>query len=377
MTDRYRVAIVDDTAPQRMILSKLLESEYDYEAFADGVEFLASPTRFDVVLLDIEMPELDGYETCRRFRAQARGSETPVIFVSAHDRVPERVAAYEAGGDDFVTKPIAAHELRHKLRTSLEHRQTVRTLTDQSTDAQRIAFSAMSSMGDLGVVIEFLRKSALATSYAALAARLVTAMKAWGLHGAVQVRGRHELVELTAEGPISAMQKAVLEKLRDIGRIFEMGSRAVINFDHVSLLVENLPVDDPEKQGRLRDHLAVLAESAEMRLAALDAAVERDLQKLGIEAALAELKRAIDHVSERARHSTSGNQATLLASIEQLGRTIHTLGLTESQATYIDDLIQHAADETRNYFDEVAESESEFAEVLSRLQRLAKADYRL
>ncbi len=60
-----------------------------------------------------------------------------------------------AGGDDFLTKPIAAHELRHKLGNAIELREKMRTLTSQSTDAQRLAFTAMSSMGDLGVVIEF------------------------------------------------------------------------------------------------------------------------------------------------------------------------------------------------------------------------------
>lgn len=377
MSQLFRVAIVEDNPPQRMILTRLLEKDYQVESFDSGTAFLACEASFDAVLLDIEMPGLSGYDTCRRFREQARGAEIPVIFVSAHDTTPERVAAYDAGGDDFLTKPIAAHELRHKLGNAIELREKVRTLASQSTDAQRVAFAALTSMGDLGVVIEFLRKSAQATSYSAIAARLVAAMKAWGLQGAVQVRGRHEQVALNAEGPMTAMQAAVLEKLRDIGRIFEMGSRAVINFDHVSLLVENLPVDDPDKVGRLRDHLAVLTESADMRMAALDAAIERDLQKQGIEAALDELKAAMQQATRHSGTSHRKGQAALLESIEQLGRTILTLGLTEVQVGYMDDLIRHAVDDTQRYFDEVAESENDFADVITRLQRLAQADYRL
>ena len=69
---------------------------------------------------------------------------------------------------------------------------------------------------------------------------------------------------------MSPLQASVLQSMRDIGRIFEMGSRAIINYSHVSLLVENLPTQDPDKVGRLRDHLAVLAESADIRIAALD-----------------------------------------------------------------------------------------------------------
>lgn len=377
MSHPFRVAVVDDNPTQRTILSRLLDKGYAVQAFADGAAFLASPDSFEAVLLDIEMPELSGYDTCRRFRQQSRGAGVPIIFVSAHDTTPERVAAYEAGGDDFLTKPIAAHELRHKLGNAIELRERMRSLASQSSDAQRVAFTAMSSMGDLGVVIEFLRKSALATNYSVIAARLLAAMKAWGLHGAVEVRGRHEQVRLNAEGPITAMQAAVLEKLRDIGRIFEMGSRAVVNFDHVSLLVENLPVDDPDKVGRLRDHLAVLAESADMRLAALDAASERDLQKQGIEAALDELRAAMQQAARNADASHRRGRTSLLEHIEQLARVTPTLGLTEVQASYLDDLIRQASDETQRYFDEVAESDSVFAEVVARLQRLARSDYRL
>lgn len=379
MEPTFRVAVVEDNPPQRMIMTRLLEKDYVIDAFDSGAAFLASASdaKFDAVLLDIEMPEMNGYDTCRRFREQPHGAETPVIFVSAHDTPPERVAAYEAGGDDFVTKPIAAHELNHKLRSAIEHREKVRTLTSQSSNAQQVAFTAMLSMGDLGVVIEFLRKSAQATTYSAIAARLIAAMKAWGLHGAVQVRGRHEQVNLNAEGPMSAMQASVLEKLSDIGRIFELGSRAIINFEHVSLLVENLPVDDADKVGRLRDHLAVLAESADMRTAALDAANERSQQKLAVEATLAELQNAMQHIDSRTSGGLRKCQADLIASIEQLGRTLLTLGLTDTQTNYLDDMIRHAEEDAQGYFDAVAQSDSEFTEVLNRLQRLSVADYRL
>lgn len=377
MNRTNKIAVVEDNPPQRMILSRLLEGEYGVSTFASGEAFLDSPDTFDGVLLDIEMPGLNGYETCRKFRAQSSEKDIPIIFVSAHDTSPERLAAYEAGGDDFLTKPIAAHELRHKLSGIIEHRQRLRELATQSNTAQQVAFAAMTSMGDLGVVIEFLRKSALATTHSAIAARLIAAMSAWGLRGAVQVRGRNEQVNLTAEGPMSPMQASVLESLRDIGRIFEMGSRAVINYHHVSLLVENLPVEDPDKVGRLRDHLAVLAESADMRLTALDAVVERDLQKVGIEGALAELKGVLQRISESSARSRTTTQNHLVESLDHLARTTSTLGLTEIQATYVDDLIKETLDATQLYFDDIAHGESEFAEVLTRLQRLADSDYRL
>jgi len=67
----------------------------------------------------------------------------------------------------------------------------------------------------------------------------------------------------------------------------------------------------------------------------------------------------------------------MLESLEHLARTLGTLGLTEIQSTYVDDLVKETLDETRHYFDEAALLENEFADVLNRLERLSVSDYRL
>lgn len=368
------IAVVEDNPPQRMILSRLLESEYRVSAFETGEQFLANSTGFDAILLDIEMPGLNGYDTCRALRLREECREIPVIFVSAHDTAPERVAAYEAGGDDFVTKPIAAHELRHKLKGMIQHRQRLSELAVQSSTAQQVAFTAMISMGDLGVVIDFLRHSTENRSYEAIADQLIAAMSAWGLQGVVQVRGATGHLDRCSAGNMSPLQESVLDNMRNIGRIFEFGSRAIINYEHVSLLIQNLPTDDPDKVGRLRDHLAVLAESADMRVAALDTVNDKKQQKIGIEVVLAEFRSTLQRISERVQNNRNSGQGHMLEALEHLSRTLRTLGLTEIQESYVDNLVKETLDETHQYFDKAQSLESEFSDVLNRLERLAKAD---
>lgn len=375
MSAKIHIAVVDDNPPQRMILTRLLEGDYEVSVFENGEQFLASSDLFAAVLLDIEMPGLNGYETCRKLRSRPGGKEVPVIFVSAHVTAPERVDAYEAGGDDFVTKPITANELRHKLKGVIEHRLRVQDLAAQSSNAQQVAFTAMISMGDLGVVINFLRNSYNNSSYEAIAQQLIEAISAWGLLGIVQVRGRNGHLDRSSAGDMSPLQASVLDTMREMGRIFELGSRAIVNFEHVSLLIQNLPTDDPDKVGRLRDHLAVLAEGADMRVAALDAVDERNLQKIGVATVLSELRNALQRINEQNRDNRANGQSQMLESLEHLARTLRTLGLTETQEGYVDDLVKDALDETRHYFDEAQSIESEFGEALNQLERLARADY--
>ena len=370
MSSPSLIAVVEDNATQRMILTRLLEPAYTVVAFESGDNFLKADDQFSAVLLDIEMPGCNGYETCRRYRAQGGGAS--IIFVSAHDTAPERVAAYEAGGDDFVTKPIAADELRHKIRGALDHRRELSELSAQSSSAQHVAFTAMTAMGDLGVVIEFLRSTTLCNDYTTLAERLLVAMTAWGLRGAVRVRGKSGCAELSTAGRMTPLQHSVLENMQDMGRIFEMGSRAVINYPRISLLVENLPIEDPDKVGRLRDHLAVMAESTDMRISGMDAIQERDHQKIGIGEALAELRSTLARLAERRQSSHKLGHFHMIEALEHLSRTLKTLGLTENQINYVDDLVKCTQDDTNHYFNEAADLDTEFAEVIRQLERLAR-----
>jgi two-component system response regulator MprA len=111
------VLVVDDSPQYLEILSTYLESRGHSVRVAGGGEealSLAGDRRPDLVLLDVNMPGLDGFEVCRRLRA--RGVDTPVIIVTARDAVADRVTGLDGGADDFLVKPFAFDELLARLR---------------------------------------------------------------------------------------------------------------------------------------------------------------------------------------------------------------------------------------------------------------------
>ena len=130
MEHRGRVLIVDDNAINVDVLRRLLRKEYEPETADSGEECLAKVSTFkpELVLLDIMMPGIDGYETCRRIKSGSLGNFVQVILVSGKGTTADRVHGYEALADDYVVKPFDHDELLSKVRA---HFRLMKVRTDR------------------------------------------------------------------------------------------------------------------------------------------------------------------------------------------------------------------------------------------------------
>ena len=120
------VLVVDDTIENLRLLSNMLsEQGYDVRAVTSGPQALQAVEREppDLILLDINMPEMDGYEVCRRLKARDRSKDVPVIFLTALADTSDKVRAFEAGGVDYVTKPFQLDEVLARVKTHVALRR--------------------------------------------------------------------------------------------------------------------------------------------------------------------------------------------------------------------------------------------------------------
>ncbi|CAN2049505.1 histidine kinase [Candidatus Magnetomoraceae bacterium gMMP-1] len=118
---KTKILIVDDSEPNIFIVQEILESvkkEYIYEAASTGEEALQILPIFrpDIILLDIMMPGINGYELCKRIRSDNCYKFTKVIMISGKAMLEERLEGYEAGADDYITKPFDDEELLAKIK---------------------------------------------------------------------------------------------------------------------------------------------------------------------------------------------------------------------------------------------------------------------
>lgn len=134
------ILIVDDTPANLGVLVETLGGAgYQLMVAEDGEEALAqtAQTQPDLILLDVMMPGIDGFETCRRFKARATTRDVPVLFMTALNETADKVKAFAAGGVDYITKPIEHEEALARVRTHLTLRQLRRELEDELTLKER------------------------------------------------------------------------------------------------------------------------------------------------------------------------------------------------------------------------------------------------
>ena len=140
-----KILIVDDDSSVRLALATLLRREgYEVCDESDGVAALAACASFrpDIILLDILMPGVDGFEVCRRIKATPETRLTPVVLITGLSATEDRIQGINAGADDFLRKPIEFNELLARTRSLLR----LKEFTDELENAEGVLFSLAHSI---------------------------------------------------------------------------------------------------------------------------------------------------------------------------------------------------------------------------------------
>src|SRR6476469_5148074 len=136
-----RVLLVDDAKANLEILVEGLKAEHKLSLAMNGETALrlAASTPPDLVLLDIVMPGMDGYEVCRRLREMAETADVPIMFLSSLEEVHDKTRGFEAGANDYVTKPFDMLEVRARVRSLLKAKAYSDAVKEQMASELRIA----------------------------------------------------------------------------------------------------------------------------------------------------------------------------------------------------------------------------------------------
>ncbi|MBV2185677.1 MAG: hypothetical protein KUL88_14175, partial [Rhizobium sp.] len=313
------------------------------------------------------------YETCRRLREMLTDSERPaVIFISGHDTLDERLLAYDSGGDDFLAKPFVAEELRRKIAVAIDARIRRRSLVKEKLQAEESANVLLQGYDEMSYVLKFVRGALGCHSLAALAGLIINSMSTTRVKCMVQLRGSAAAgtVTMTENDIASPLEESVFEHMRAHGRIFQFKTRLIVNYDSVSVLIVDMPIDDEALTGRIRDYAAIIAEAAEDAVANISLRADA-LQRATELKALAEDGHAgIEQLQLAYRTHHAGTRLELERMVENIESMYYRLGLTEGQEAEISETARYSRDGVLKLFDKyLADSDKQFATILDGLNR--------
>ena len=326
---------VDDDPFILDIYASLLSEECRLRTFAsaEACAPALAATPPDLLLLDIEMPGMDGYSFCRQIKDDPQTGDVAVTFVSGHDSIDERLKAYDAGGDDFIAKPFVPEELLRKIRIAEQIQADKKNLREQLSMSEQLSSLALASMDESGLVLQFMSKLIGFSNTTEVAQGLLELMQRYGITGAVQTRVGTNAYTFSPQGANVPLEVSVMNHLRTMETIFEFRNRAGYNYPHVTLMVTNMPLGDPDFCGRIRDNLATAAAGANARLEAIEG------EQL-IKTTLDSIQDTLSSIRQFHDGMKSQTSELIFELDEELAKAFVNLGLTTGQENSIEDLVK-------------------------------------
>jgi len=374
--DRTTILVVDDE-PDLRELHKIYFEAADFNVLTaengkDALEILGrDEISVDVVVSDIIMPEMNGYLLCREIKDDPELSRIVVVFVSSLTTLEEKAKGYSYGADDYFSKPLQPEELRFKINNLIEYQNKNASLQSEIKQSQSATMQIMNFYSDLGQVLEFYKSSINAKNYKELCSLVFETLSAFGLRSSMQIVTSDGLFNFGDEGEVSPLESNVIELSRAKSRFFEYGVRLIINYEHFSLLIKNMPVDDADRVGTLRDSLGVLCNAIEARLdSLLDQAINYKKTQI-----TEDVKNVLDQTQKAFNKIEQDTVSAIESLTDDIEDSFLSLGLTDAQEEHIREISKACLNRTNDAFELSRDLYTMFEEInasLNAMQSLNK-----
>lgn len=370
------IMIVDDAKDNLLQLEMMLEEKYQIIQADSGqicLELIAESVP-DILLLDVNMPGMTGYEVCINLRKNPSTKLLPILFVSAMINVEERLAGFEAGGDEYINKPVNEEELLEKVEWHITNTKERNACELKATEAMKVAMDAMTSSSELGQLISFVSDAQNAKSLANIGEIIISACEGFGLNACAFIKGA-KLGFFACES--NSIEAKVLERsLSSTERIISLGIRTIVKSDQLALLVKNMPIEDENRYGRFKDHLAVLISISDGRILTIKAQMNISGQRKEVlSKIILHTEKQIKNLNFKIVEHDARSREAMMGMITELESKLFSLGLDEDQEEQLMKLVYATSDKLERSKNAVTELQEQLGTVLEGLYEiLAKND---
>lgn len=370
-----RILAVDDEPFNLEIIEEILvDLDFELKMVNSGPECLEIVEEFDpqVILLDVSMPQMSGYDVCRKLKENPITQKIIVMFVSARGTVEERMEGYSVGAEDYIVKPFGHEELRLKLQHLNQVLIEKESLEQQVEDATSTAFNAMANSSEMGQIVNYIEHIGSIDNEQDLGKAFLNCLGAFDLQSNVEFRLDGEVLHFSVSGVCSPIVIELFEMLKNKGRLHEFSNRILVNYEMISLLILNMPGQDPDKHGRIRDHICFLVSVTEQQLKAILTKKELLQQQQQLNDAVGKVHSKFTGLIELLNENRINNEAIFKQLQEDLERRIPTMGLDEDQEVFIYQKVDETIQNSVAREESVKGVKAAFKEIENDLSQLLK-----
>jgi len=358
-----KVMVIDDEPGFCNFVNEVLKDSYDVLKYSQTEQAISQYEKLkpDIVLLDINMPDINGYDLCREIKATDKENESSVIFISGYETDKEWLKSFEAGGDHFIAKPVNVDELLYKVQSVAKYLESKKTQVHLGKMAQQTAFSSMEEASTYGIVLQFLKRDYM--TQAELTQALFDALRKLGLRASMKIQ-HEEGVNFACEGKgsCSPIEMEVFGLLENHGRLYSFGSRMIINDREVSLLIKNMPIEDDFRTGLLRDVLAVAVEGFRSRMIEI-------WRKNALQNVVVSVNDLLGDVSEKLNHFR-GNTVKVMDNIHiDVSAAMKVHDFSELQEEYFASIVEEGMVEMVTAQEKGAELTQKFGCIIQEVEK--------
>lgn len=269
----HKILSVDDEPINQAIVEELLGTQFDIALLSSGEECLSEVENIqpELILLDVSMPGIDGYDTCKELKTRNNTQNIPILFVSARSTLEDKIKGYEAGGHDYITKPFNHAELESKIKQTIKaNKQEAPGSECQSLANNQIQKMDTPFIDNEKILIQFLGASFNCHSAHDLGQLLLNLCHRLQLDCIIQLRSEVDTLNFSSSHPCSPLELSLIEQSQNKERCLDFNSHTLLNTHHVSLLIKNMPSNELGHYEGIKAWLGVIIDSIESKLAALN-----------------------------------------------------------------------------------------------------------
>lgn len=372
-----KVLIIDDSPNDIHVLLEQIGSHYQVMASTSAesaIKKMQEGDLPDIILMDVNMPGLNGYEACEIIKANTQLKDIEIIFISANANPEEIIKGIDVGAIDYIVKPFHTDIIQSKLRRALEYSQDKIALIRNIKDANSMVYSVMTEAGNMGLVLNFLRQSFEITTPRELLENALDTLSQSSLKAIVFFKKQSiEEIGSNDEEPGFLEMDLIDRVLGSETPLLEKDRRLLVTRGGAVIYIKNMP-DDATKSGMLKDSLMILIDGINSKLNALWAKSIYKQRGSDIARIVEDSNASLSEIRQKQLAYKQKSITILDEMVKKVEEHYYAMGLTDEQEIVLSELMNNAVTKALDHFDLGLSLDKELQSIVDKLSIISQDD---